>query len=33
MEKQTVEKVEKQTYAIGDRVEKLCAIARKNADT
>jgi hypothetical protein len=29
MEKQTVEKVEKQTYAIGDRVEKLCAICQE----
>ena len=36
MEKQTVEKtttpkpvIEKQTYAIGDRVEKLCAVCQE----
>ena len=33
MEKQTVEKskgpVERQTYAIGDRVEKLCAVCQE----
>ena len=29
MEKQTVEKAERQTYAIGDRVEKLCAVCQE----